>query len=572
MKASDWIACYLADRGIDRVFEMIGGMTTHLLDSIYREGRSSIVTVHHEQAGAMAACGWAQVKGLPGVALATSGPGAVNLLTGVGTCYFDSVPAIFITGQVNRNELSTGRPMRQLGFQETDVVSMAKAITKGAVQVTDPKDIPRIMDWAFKTSMEGRPGPVLIDIPMDVQRGDIPVKTVFIPDDDVPNEVEVEGIEDFVLSLSEVLAKSIRPLVLVGNGVVRSGCSDDLAVVLDGLGVPVVYSLMGKGAVKGDLVLGMIGTYGNRWANYALSRCDLLIVLGSRLDVRQTGADVDRFSEGKAIFQVDVDPGELDGRVQTTCSLASDLRSVMPYLLKSQLVGSPSPDWLEELSRLRIAWDDREELGDVSGINPNRFMKELGDNSPAASCFVTDIGAHQMWAAQSLETYGRRFMSSGGMGAMGYALPAGMGASLALDRSPVVVIAGDGGFQCNLQELQTVVRNGIPLKMVVMDNRSLGMVRQFQEAYFEGRYPGTVWGYDSPDFTAIAEAYGIRSMSISSDTDVDEAIRWLWDDPGPSLLVVSISPEVGIAPKMAFGRGLDEMEPIRPLPTGGAVL
>ncbi|NCC97776.1 MAG: thiamine pyrophosphate-binding protein, partial [Synergistales bacterium] len=158
MKASDWIASYLADRGIDRVFEMIGGMTTHLLDSIYREGRSSIVTVHHEQAGAMAACGWAQVKGLPGVALATSGPGAVNLLTGVGTCYFDSVPAIFITGQVNRNELSTGRPMRQLGFQETDVVSMAKAITKGSVQVTDPEDIPRIMDWAFKTSMEGRPG------------------------------------------------------------------------------------------------------------------------------------------------------------------------------------------------------------------------------------------------------------------------------------------------------------------------------------------------------------------------------------------------------------------------------
>lgn len=572
MKASDWIASYLADRGIDRVFEMIGGMTTHLLDSIYREGRSSIVTVHHEQAGAMAACGWAQVKGLPGVALATSGPGAVNLLTGVGTCYFDSIPAIFITGQVNRNELSTGRPMRQLGFQETDVVSMAKAITKGAVQVTDPEDIPEIMDWAFKTAMEGRPGPVLIDIPMDVQRGDIPVETVFITDDDVPHEVDVEGIEGFVLSLSEALTRSSRPLVLVGNGVVRSGCSDDLAVVLDGLGVPVVYSLMGKGAVKGDLVLGMIGTYGNRWANYALSRCDLLIVLGSRLDVRQTGADVDRFSEGKAIFQVDVDPAELDGRVQTTCSLASDLRSVMPYLLKRQLVASPSSDWLEELSRLRIAWDDREELGYVPGINPNRFMRELGDNSPAASCFVTDIGAHQMWAAQSLETYGRRFMSSGGMGAMGYALPAGMGASLALDRSPVVVIAGDGGFQCNLQELQTVVRNGIPLKMVVLDNRSLGMVRQFQEAYFEGRYPGTVWGYDSPNFTAIAEAYGIRSMSISSDTDVEDAIRWLWDDPGPSLLVVSISPEVGIAPKMAFGRGLDEMDPLRPLPTGGVVL
>ncbi|MDD4836274.1 MAG: thiamine pyrophosphate-binding protein [Dethiosulfovibrio sp.] len=572
MKASDWIASYLADRGIDRVFEMIGGMTTHLLDSIYREGRSSIVTVHHEQAGAMAACGWAQVKGLPGVALATSGPGAVNLLTGVGTCYFDSVPAIFITGQVNRNELSTGRPMRQLGFQETDVVSMAKAITKGSVQVTDPEDIPEIMGLAFKTAMEGRPGPVLIDIPMDVQRGDVPVDTVFIPEEDVVHEVDVEEIEDFVLSLSEALTRSSRPLVLVGNGVVRSGCSDDLAVVLDGLGAPVVYSLMGKGAVKGDLVLGMIGTYGNRWANYALSRCDLLIVLGSRLDVRQTGADVDRFSEGKAIFQVDVDPGEIDGRVQTTCSLASDLRAVMPYLLKKQLVASPSSDWLDELSRLRVTWDDRKELGDISGINPNRFMRELGENSPAASCFVTDIGAHQMWAAQSLETYGRRFMSSGGMGAMGYALPAGMGASLALDRAPVVVIAGDGGFQCNLQELQTVVRNGIPLKMVVMDNRSLGMVRQFQEAYFEGRYPGTVWGYDSPDFTSIAEAYGIRSMSISSDTDVEEGIRWLWDDPGPSLLVVSISPEVGIAPKMAFGRGLDEMEPIRPLPTGGVVL
>lgn len=572
MKVSDWIAKYLADRGIDRVFEMIGGMTTHLIDSIYCEGRSETITVHHEQAGAIAACGWAQVKGLPGVALATSGPGAVNLLTGVGTCYFDSIPAIFITGQVNRNELSTGSSMRQLGFQETDIVSMAKAVTKGAVQVKAPEDVPGIMEWAFKTAMEGHPGPVLIDIPMDVQRGEILLDNMPGTYDAVPlMEIGKEAIDGFIRSLSDALGKSKRPLILVGNGVVRSGCSGDLSSVIERWGIPVVYSLMGKGALSGGPVVGMIGTYGNRWANYALSKCDLLLVLGSRLDIRQTGADVERFCRGKEIFQIEVDPGELGGRVPTTCSLLADLRSVVPYLMKMDLSWPSLSNWMKEIEALRVSWDDTEELGDVPGINPNWFMRKLGRNSPLASGFVTDVGAHQMWAAQSLETDGRFFMSSGGMGAMGYSLPAAMGASMAMGNSPVVVIVGDGGIQCNLQELQTVVRNGLPLKIIVMDNRSLGMVRQFQEAYFEGRYPGTVWGYDSPDFVSIAKAYGIQARSISDSEEVLEALRWLWDDPSvPSLLVVSIPPEVGIAPKMAFGRGLDEMDPIRVTPTGGA--
>ncbi|MCF4113924.1 MULTISPECIES: thiamine pyrophosphate-binding protein [Dethiosulfovibrio] len=566
MKASDWIARYLADIGVDTVFEMIGGMTTHMLDSIYREGRSRIVTVHHEQAGAIAACGWAQVKGLPGVALATSGPGAVNLLTGIGTCYFDSIPAVFLTGQVNRNELSTGLSMRQLGFQETDVVSMAKAVTKGAVQVTDPEDIPKIMDWAFKTAMEGRPGPVLIDIPMDVQRGEItePYDAPELTED--PDKGSICGADRFLDRLKNALDKANRPLILVGSGVVRSGISEEVSSLVRKLKVPSVFSLMGKGTLKdcGELSVGMIGTYGNRWANYALARCDLLLVLGSRLDIRQTGVDTEGFTRQKEVFQVDIDPCEIEGRITATESLVADLRSLVP-LMADKIMPAPSfDDWRSEISERRRLWDDTEELGRIEGINPNGFMRMLGLRSPDASAFVTDIGANQMWAAQSLDTDGRPFISSGGMGAMGYALPAAMGASIGFGQTPVVVVVGDGGMQCNIQELQTIVRNKLPLKIVVMDNGSLGMVRQFQEAYMGGRYPGTVWGYDAPDFCRVAEAYGIEARRVEDPAFVEDALAWLWRDPEkPSLLSVRILPGVGVAPKMAFGKGLDEMEPER---------
>ncbi len=293
MKASDWIARFLADRGVDVVFELIGGMTTHLVDSIYRHGRSRLVTMHHEQAAALAACGWAQVTGRPGVALATSGPGAVNLLTGVATAYFDSIPAVFLTGQVNSGEISAGSSMRQLGFQETDVVSMAAPVTKGARQAASAGEIPDLLCWAFDLAASGRPGPVLLDLPMNFQRGEVDenVDCGAMP----KTAVNGQALADFTGALGEALERAERPLLLVGNGVARSGTAKVLSELVRLWEIPAVWSLMGKGLLEdcGDLASGMIGTYGNRWANRALVESDLLLVLGSRLDIRQTGVDTE---------------------------------------------------------------------------------------------------------------------------------------------------------------------------------------------------------------------------------------------------------------------------------------
>lgn len=575
MKACDWIARFLSDNGVEVVFELIGGMTTPLIDSIYRHGRSRIVTMHHEQAAAMAACGWAQMTRVPGVAIATSGPGAVNLLTGVGTAFFDSVPTVFLTGQVNSREISRGMNIRQLGFQETDIVSIAAPITKGARQAESAREIPELMKWAFGLAQEGRPGPVLIDLPMDFQREeteDAPFEIDAFEQAKPGKYAEEEQMEAFLGSLKKALEKADKPLFLLGSGVLRSGTTRQVSELVRRWRIPAVWSLMGKGALDtcNGLSVGMIGTYGNRWANRALSEADLLVVLGSRMDIRQTGSDLVSFLAGKQVFRVDVDEDELSGRFMPSEGLLSDLRLAISGFLKFSIPGERWGDWVQQIQRYRVLWPDTDEQEALGGINPNRLMKVISEHSARAEGFVVDVGAHQMWAAQSIVLKkGQFFMSSGGMGSMGYALPAAIGASIAKEGAPVVVLAGDGGFQCNIQELQTVVRNSLPLKLVLLDNRSLGMVRQFQDEVFEGRHPGTVLGYDAPDFEDVGRAYGIPTKAVSMESMFDEAMQWLWNDPlSPALLVASISPAAGVYPKMMFGKGLDQMTPEKKEPEG----
>lgn len=584
MKVSDWIARFLAEKGIDSVFEMIGGMTTHLVDSIYCLGKTRIVTMHHEQAAAMAACGWARLRRLPGVALATSGPGAVNLLTGVCTAYFDSLPALFITGQVNQNELSTGLPVRQTGFQETDIVSMARPVTKGAWQAASPEEIPLLLNRAFDLSLEGRPGPVLIDLPMNLQRAEI--NDFLLPESagEIRQYADSPQCEHFFRELETALSASSKPLILAGNGIHCSNTSEEISRCVRDSGIPAVWSFMGAGAVQGcgELEAGMIGTYGNRWANMALHEADLLIVLGSRLDIRQTGADIPRFMAGKTLFRIDIDAGELAGKTRGQFSLNADLSSVTDRLLRALLRHENSPDiadrnriqkkrqaWRERIACWRSLWPDTEELTPCEGINPNVLMKMIGVMSGNTHGFVADAGAHQMWAAQSLRVgNGRFFLSSGGMAPMGFALPAGIGASIACG-GPVVVLAGDGGIQCNIQEIQTVVRNKLPLKIIIFDNGSLGMVFHFQKSYFDGRCPGTFLGYDTPDFEAVGRAYGIESLVLEKESMAEYALHRLWKEPcKPFLLVVKVSRHTGVAPKMTFGKGLDQMDPQRNNPGG----
>ena len=562
MKASDYVALALHSHGVRQVFEVSGGMITHLLDSIYKRGGIRLVSVHHEQAAAFAADAVGRMTGIPGVAMATSGPGATNLLTGIASCFFDSSPAVFITGQVNRDEQKGSRQIRQLGFQETDIVAMAAPVTKAAWKVESVEALPGLIERAFSLAIMGRPGPVLLDIPMDVQRMAIQDDPGFKQQAAASREPDLDSVERAL----ETICAAQRPLVLVGGGIRSARATEQLRELVDILRVPVVASLMAVDVLphKHALRVGMIGTYGNRWANIAMSNSDCLLVLGSRLDVRQTGVDTKAFMAARRVVHVDCEPGEINNRVSGCESIVSELPAFLTAAIGiARRIPQPErAEWRQSIARWRNEWPDTGELKGVPGINPNVFMHRLSTRSAMASAFVVDVGQHQMWACQSLELNpDQRLLTSGGLGSMGFALPAALGAAVSSAR-PVVAVAGDGGFQCNLQELQTVVRNQLPIKIVIINNRCHGMVRQFQESYFEGRYQSTLWGYDAPDLESVARAYGIEAATVSDLRDIDHSIQQLWRNPeAPALLQVMVDTYANAYPKIAFGRPMEEMEP-----------
>ena len=561
MKVTQYIARFLKDKGIHTVFELQGGMITRIIDALNQEGGIDIVSMHHEQAAAMAADAYGRIKNKPGVALATSGPGATNLLTGIGNCFFDSVPAIFITGQVNTNEQKGDKSTRQIGFQETDIVAMAEAITKKAYAIKTKDEIPNVFEEAYQIAMSGRPGPVLIDIPMNIQNQEIEdalVEKPFL-------EKNLTICDDFINKYINALKVSKKPLLLIGRGIRAAQASELFKNFIAKFQIPVVTSLLGVDVLPytHPLKVGFIGTYGNRWANYALGSSDVLLVLGSRIDLRQTGADIEAFKQGKQIFHVDIDSAELNNRFTDTITLNTDLVTFFEEVQKIDYSYCLPIDWNAEIKEKREAYNDILELKNVKGINPNRFMHQLSKISFKAKGFTTDVGNNQMWSAQSLELNGDQlFLSSGGMGAMGYSLPAAIGASIALNKQPMVCISGDGGFQINIQELETVKRNNLPIKIVILNNHCLGMIRQFQDSYFESRYQSTVWGYSAPDFTAIARAYGIDSFSIEKEEDINIGLNRMWEDANaPFLLNVNINIHTNVYPKMLFGNPLTKMEP-----------
>jgi acetolactate synthase-1/2/3 large subunit len=567
MKVTDYIVRSLVARGVRHVFEVSGGMITHLLDSCFQLGGPRVISMRHEQAAGFAAEGCGRMTGVPGVAMATSGPGATNLLTAIGSCYFDSTPAVFITGQVNRHERKGKRDIRQLGFQETDIVTIARPITKAAWMVESPEAVPEMLERAFATALGERPGPVLLDIPMDVQLADITVDMLEPAQASKADEAAVGALSEEVDQLLVSLRAARRPLILAGGGLRCANATDAFRQLVGELSVPVVHSLMGVDVLPHDedLRVGMIGTYGNRWANLAMGRSDCLLVLGSRLDIRQTGSDVAAFEAGRTIFQVDVHAGEMNQRVTGCHAICSDLN---PFLaaMRPRLAGRDRIDrseWCAEIATLRERWPDTAETQGAPGINPNAFMHALSRASAPASAFAVDVGQHQMWAAQSLRLGPhQRFLTSGGMGSMGFALPASIGIAFASSPSPVVVVAGDGGFQHNIHELQTIAHHRLPIKMVVLNNRCHGMVRQFQESYFDSRFQSTTWGYSAPDFTKVAIAYDIPAFTVADEAGIEHALAKLWQDPNsPALLQVMIDETTPVFPKIAFGRPFTEMEP-----------
>lgn len=568
MKTSDYIAAFLEQQGITTIYEMIGGMTTHIIDSLYRSGQFKIISMHHEQAAGFAAEASGRLSKLPGVAMATSGPGATNLITAIGSCYFDSSPVVFITGQVNTHEISNNPKLRQQGFQETDIVSIVRPITKAAWLVKKTDDMPAILSSAFELAVSGRPGPVLIDIPMNIQRENIEPKgnLNFETNKKNLNNDDLYKLDAFCKRFWQALKHAQRPLIIAGGGIRASKTECQFRNFVEKSKLPIVQSLMGTDILPYDhpLKIGFIGTYGNRWANKAVMSADLLLVLGSRLDIRQTGAKFKEFQAEKSIFHIDIDPAQINNNLSGCdycISHLGDFFSVFEHKFKSEKTDNRD-NWLNSIKTLRGKFPDSGELNIKKEIHPNLFIHHLTRCSAQAGTFVADVGKNQMWMAQSMEINStQRALFSGGMGAMGFALPAAIGAAFSTNK-PVVVVTGDGGLQCNIQELQTIVHHNLPVKIVVMNNNSLGMVQQFQHDYFQDRLQSTTWGYSAPDFERIGTAYNIPSLKIEKKEQIEEALEWLWLDCGHRLLNVIIKSDLPLYPKVAFGKPLDQMNPL----------
>jgi len=540
-------------------------MITHLLDSLAESKQFNIISMHHEQSAAFSAEGVARYsKGkIIAVAMGTSGPGATNLITGIGDCWFDSVPCLFITGQVNTRELKGDRAIRQQGFQEMDIVEVVRSLTKYAVRVDRPEDLLPELHKAMSVALSGRLGPVLLDIPNDVQRSDIPdvlvEKWLNLP-------LEIEATPDVSIDalkqLEALCSSAQRPLICIGGGARWADAMDDWLLAADTLGIPYVSTLMGhERVVARDNYFNMIGSYGNREANWAVQNCDLLIVIGARLDVRQTGSDVDDFARNAKVVQVDIDPAQLNNRVHADlniCATAESLFNAFP--LRAETFLKLDKGWLAALSAQRDK-AARNEYADWE-ISPSELFKQLNRifaRQPVD--YVCDVGNHQMWAAQSLRlSSGQAVHYSGGMGAMGFAFPAALGIAIQ-SRNKVVVITGDGSMQINIQELDTLNRLGLDVTIIVMNNAVLGMVKNFQDMYFDGRDQSTRKGYSSPSFTDIATAYNLTAYRVASVAEMDRVLPLIAEHKGPLLIELMMEGATECRPRLAFGSKLDEQYP-----------
>ncbi|MEK3792226.1 thiamine pyrophosphate-binding protein [Paenibacillus sp. FSL R7-0204] len=566
MKISDYVIDYLKQQGVSHVFEFIGGAIVHLLDSVSVREDIECVSVRHEQAGAFAAEAYARMNGKLGVAMATSGPGALNLLTGIGSCYFDSVPCLFITGQVNTYEYKFDRPVRQIGFQETDIVSVAQPLTKYAVMVTKPDQIRYELEKAVALAQSGRPGPVLLDLPMNLQRAEVEPDTLASFYDSVEYQELVQDDGDLdeavVADILKRLEVAKRPLILAGGGVRAGNSEASLSRFIELTGIPVVTSLMGLDVIPHDhrLYTGLIGSYGNRYSNLILANCDLLLILGSRLDTRQTGTRPDTFGRGADLIHVDIDTNELNSKVSVSLAVHSSLNVFLERMNEALTIFS-KPDttaWLDYITLLKKQYPTYSFTPQADEIEPNRFMELLSSRSETFHTVCLDVGQHQMWASQSFRLTGhQRLLNSGGMGAMGFALPAAIGACLATGQE-TLVIAGDGGFQLNIQELDTVVRLNLPIKIVVMNNSSLGMVRQFQDLYFAGRQQSTV--NPNPSFIDIVRAYKLPAYTMNTMADMHQLNQFLSVD-GPAFLEVKLDKDTNVYPKLVVNRPIEDMYP-----------
>lgn len=564
MKLSNYIIDYLVSQRVTHIFEVCGGALAHLLDSLYDRDDISAVSMHHEMAAAIAAEGYSRASENIGVAMATSGPGATNLITGIGSCFFDSIPCLFITGQVNTYEFKFDKPVRQIGFQETDIVNIVKPIAKKAVLVVDECNIKQYLDDAIHTAKSGRPGPVLLDVPLNIQRSDIPLESLDHKSNDY---TEPEGrIDEADLSdVIQLIKSALCPIILAGGGVRSSKACGALLKFAHKTKVPVVTSLMGLDSFPHDdpLFIGMIGTYGNRYANLAIANSDFILALGTRLDTRQTGTRPETFARRAKIVHVDIDVSELDNKIKVEYPINSDIGKFLSVLNRYDFkldYGRTEP-WRERISLYKAQYPAFNGLTD-NIIEPNYFMHELSKQVPEDAIICVDVGQIQMWAAQTLEIRGnQRFLTEGGMASMGSALPMAIGASFAQPGRTIVAITGDGGFQLNIQELQTMYHHQLPIKIILINNNCYGMVRQFQEQYFNSRFQSTVSGYSCPNFHDVVSAYKIKAVRANNSSEIAGALEDVFRDNSPMFLEVNIDTNSKVIPKLSVNKPIEDQDP-----------
>ena len=539
----------LRAEGVEVVFGIPGGSVIPILDAFHDAETPRFILTRHEQGAGHAADGFARATGKVGVCLATSGPGATNLVTALATANFDSVPVVAITGQVKTHLIGND------AFQEADITGICRLITKHSYLVKDVTKLGECLRAAFHIARTGRPGPVLVDIPVDVAvaKTDLP-----IPDQvDLPGYKPVyKGNRRQIKRAAEAINAAERPVLYVGGGVILSGASDLLRELAIKANVPVTTTLMGLGAFSEDhpLALKMLGMHGTAYANYAVHETDLLIAVGARFDDRITG-DITKFAPQATIIHVDIDPSSISKNIRVDIPVVGDARDILTGLL--ELVERREREaWFARIAE----WKAKFPLaykGD--GLKPQYVIQQIDEVSGGKAIICTEVGQNQMWSAQwYTHRYPRHFISSGGLGTMGYGLPAAIGAQMGRPDALVVDVAGDGSIQMNIQELATAVFNKLPVKICILNNGFLGMVRQWQELFYNRRYAGTVLD-GNPDFVRLAEAYGARGRRVTKTEDVRPALEEAFKDPSVWVLDFVVTPEENVFPMVPAGEAIDRM-------------
>ncbi|MGO5501121.1 biosynthetic-type acetolactate synthase large subunit [Paratractidigestivibacter faecalis] len=559
MTGAQAIIASLEAEGVDTIFGYPGGQAIKIYDALYDSKQIHHVLARHEQGATHMADGYARATGKVGVVLVTSGPGATNTVTGIATAYMDSIPMVVITGQVTRGVIGTD------SFQESDIVGITMPVVKHSFLLQSTDDLTRTFREAFYIASTGRPGPVLIDIPSDLSGAEM---VFHYPDSvNLPSyKPTYRGNARQVKQAAELIQKAERPLLYAGGGIVTSHACAELTELAERMQIPVVTTLMGKGAMRcsNPLNLGPVGMHGSKYANMAVTECDLLIAVGARFSDRVTGK-VSEFAPHAKVIHIDIDPAEIGKIINPVVPIVGDAKVVLAAINERLAKADAQPidrTWVDDVFSWRERWPFyTSDFSDYpNAIAPEVVLRKLSQKlDPEASIVTTEVGQHQMWAHQNIHReHARTFISSGGLGTMGFGFPAAIGAKIGCPESEVVCVAGDGSFQMNSQEMATAKINDVPVKVLIIDNRALGMVHQWQSLFYNKRYSFTELA-DNPDFVKLADAYGWRARRVEKPEDVDAALDEMLSSKEPYLLDVMIPRDQTVYPMVAPGAPIDDI-------------